>query len=83
MGASNLKLILISSTWDCTTFHNSFSIKKQEKSSQDCDWLAKWLFDVGIYGSKMAEGFRRSSVGLVDSVYRLTLNKYHLTDLQI
>ena len=31
--------------------------KRKEKSSQDCDWLGKWLIDVGIYGSKVAEGF--------------------------
>ena len=28
MGASNLKLILISSAWDCTTFYNFLSILK-------------------------------------------------------
>ena len=30
MGASNLKLILISFTWDCTTFHNFFSMLKKK-----------------------------------------------------
>ena len=30
MGASNLKLILISPTWDCTTFHNFLSISKKK-----------------------------------------------------
>ena len=61
-GASNLYLILICSMWDCTNLHNSFSMKK---NLQVRDWLAKWLIDVEIYGSKVDEGFRRSSVGVV------------------
>ena len=36
-----------------------------KKKLQVRDWLAKWLIDVEIYGSKVAEGFRRSSVGVV------------------
>ena len=53
MGASNLKLIHISSTLDCTTFH-IYNLKKIFKSWQVCDWLAKWL--IGIFESKVAEG---------------------------
>ena len=43
MGASVLKLILINSTSDYTTFHSFFSMLKKEnifKSWQVCDWLA-------------------------------------------
>ena len=50
MEASNLKLILISSIWDCTTFHNflpMFKKKKIFKSWQVYDWLAKWLIMLG------------------------------------
>ena len=69
MEASNLKLIHISSTWDCTTFHN-FLLMFQIKKKKDFQKLAGlWLADevvnhVGIYGSKAAEGlsaFQRRS----------------------
>ena len=69
MEASNLKLIHISSTWDCTTFHN-FLPMFQKKKKKDLKKLAGlWLADevvnhVGIYGSKAAEGlsaFQRRS----------------------
>ena len=68
MEASNLKLIHISSTWDCTTFHNFLPMFQQKK--KDFQKLAGlWLADevvnhVGIYGSKAAEGlsaFQRRS----------------------
>ena len=52
MGASVLKLIIINSTWDCTTFHNYFQFKKMIfkifKSWQVCNWLAKWLIMLGF-----------------------------------
>ena len=42
----------------CYRFSIRFQSKeKKEESSQDCDWLAKWLIDVEIYGSKVVEGF--------------------------
>ena len=68
MEASNLKLIHISSTWDCTTFHNFLPMfQKKKKDFQKLAGL--WLVDevvnhVGIYGSKAAEGlsaFQRRS----------------------
>ena len=43
MGASNLKLILISFTWDCTTYHNFFSMLKKKNL-----FYASW---------KMAHGY--------------------------
>ena len=62
MGASNLKLILISSTWDCTTFH-SFNVKKVFQKLAGL-WLAGEMVNrMWIYGSK-AEGlssFQRRS----------------------
>ena len=62
MGASNLKLILISSTWDCTTFH-SFNVKKVFQKLAGL-WLAGEVVNrMWIYGSK-AEGlssFQRRS----------------------
>ena len=66
MGDSNLKLILISSTWDCTTF-DSFNLKKKKKDFQKLAglWLAGEMVDhIGIYASKVAEGlssFQRRS----------------------
>ena len=65
MGDSNLKLILISSTLGCTTFH-SFSIKKKKDFQKLAGlWLAGEMVDhVGIYGSKVVEGlsaFQRRS----------------------
>ena len=71
MEASNLKLIRISSTWDCTTFHNFLSMfKKKIIILQKLAglWLAdKVVNHVGIYGSKAAEGlsaFQRRSCWL-------------------
>ena len=66
MGASNLRLILISSTWDCITFH-SFNVKveKKFKSWQICDWLAKWLIGLGFMDLRWPRVYRRSNVGLV------------------
>ena len=57
MGDSNLKLILISSTLDCTTFH-SFNVKKEKDFQKLAGlWLAGEMVDhIGIYGSKVAEG---------------------------
>ena len=65
MGDSNLKLILISSTLDCTTFH-SFNVKKKKDFQKLAGlWLAGEMIDyIGIYGSKVAEGllaFQRRS----------------------
>ena len=65
MGDSNLKLILISSTLDCTTFH-SFNVYKKKKNLKLAGlWLAGEMVDhIGIYGSKVAEGlsaFQRRS----------------------
>ena len=58
MGASILRLILISSTWDYTTFHSFFSMLKKEFQNLAGLWLVGELVDhVGIYGSKVAEGF--------------------------
>ena len=57
MGDSNLKLILICSTFDCTTFH-SFNVKKKDFQKLAGLWLAGEMVDhIGIYGSKVAEGF--------------------------
>ena len=68
MEASNLKLIHISSTWDCTTFHNflpMFQKKKKDFQKLAGLWLADEVVNhVGIYGSKAAEGlsaFQRRS----------------------
>ena len=71
MGASNLKLIHISSTWDCTALHNFLPIFQKKK--KDFQKLAGLLLadevvnHVGIYGSKAAEGlsaFQRRSCSL-------------------
>ena len=71
MEASNLKLIHISSTWDCTTFHNflpMFQKKKKDFQKLAGLWLADEVVNhVGIYGSKAAEGlsaFQRRSCWL-------------------
>ena len=64
MGDSILKLILISSTLDCTTFHSFNVLKKIEKLAGL--WLAGEMVDhIGIYGSKVPRVYRRSNVGLV------------------
>ena len=60
MGASNLKLILISSTWE--------KKKKIFKSWQVCDLLAKWLIVLGFMDLRWPRVYRRSNVGLVDYV---------------
>ena len=67
MGASNLKLVFISSTWDCTTFHNFLPMfkKKKIKSWQVYDWLAKWLIMSGYMDLRRPRVYRRSNVGLV------------------
>ena len=69
MGASNLKLIFISSTWDCTTFHNFLRMFQKRKKNQKLAGLClagEVANHVGIYGSKAAEGLsvfqRRSSL---------------------
>ena len=75
MEASNLKLIHISSTWDCTTFHNflpMFQKKKIDFQKLAGLWLADEVVNhVGIYGSKAAEGLsafqRRSCRMLLES----------------
>ena len=72
MGDSDLKLILISSTLDCTTFH-SFNKKKKEKkkifkSWLVCDWLGKWLIILGFMDLRWPRVYRRSNVGIVINV---------------
>ena len=58
MGASILKLILISSTWDYTTFHSFFSMLKKDFQKLAGLWLVGEVVNhVGIYGSKVVEGF--------------------------
>ena len=71
MGASNLKLVLISSTWDCNTFDNFVSMFKKRKifkSWQVCDWLAKWLIMSGYMDLRRPRVCRVPNVGLVDYV---------------
>ena len=64
MRDSNLKLILISSTLDCTTFHSVNNVKKGFQKLTGL-WLAGEMVDhIGIYGSKVADGlsaFQRQS----------------------
>ena len=55
MGASILKLILISSTWYYPTFHSFFPMLKNQKLAGL--WLVAEVNHVGIYESKVAEGF--------------------------
>ena len=81
MEASNLKLIHISSTWDCTTFHNflpMFQKKKKDFQKLAGLWLAdKVVNHVGIYGSKAAEGlsaFQRRSCVLLWLCHQLLSN---------
>ena len=70
MRASTLRLILISSTWDCITFH-SFNVKVEKKNQKLADlWLVGEMVNrIGIYGSKVAEGLsafqRRSCLNLL------------------
>ena len=56
MGASNLNLMLIRSTWDCITFQ-SFNIKNEFQKLAGL-WLAGEMVNrrIGIYGSKVAVG---------------------------
>ena len=62
MGASNLRLILISSTWDSITFH-SFNVKVKKIQKLADLWLVGEMVNrIGIYGSKVVED---SNVGLV------------------
>ena len=65
MGASNFELVFISSTWDCTTFHNFLPMFKKKIQKLAGLWLAGEVVNhVGIYGSKAAEGlsaFQRRS----------------------
>ena len=69
MEASNLKLIHISSTWDCTTFHNFLPMfqkkKKIFKNWQVYDWRTKWLIMSGYMDLRRPRVYRRSNVGLV------------------
>ena len=68
VGASNLKLIFISSTWDCITFRNFLSnvIKIIFKNWQVCDWLAKWLIMlVGFMDLRQPRVSQRSNIDLV------------------
>ena len=69
MRASNLKLVYISSTWDCTTFHNFLPmLKKIDFQKLAGLWLAGEVVNhVRIYGSKVAEdlsAFQRRSCSL-------------------
>ena len=69
MGASNLSLILIGSTWDCIPFHSfNLKVEKKFKSCKICDWLAKWLIGLGFMDLRWSRVHRRSNVGLVDSL---------------
>ena len=72
MEASNLKLIHISSTWDCTTFHNFLPMFKKKKKIfknwQVYDWRTKWLIMSGYMDLRRPRVYRRSNVGLVDYV---------------
>ena len=65
MGASNFELVFISSTWDCTTFHNFLPMFKKKNQKLAGLWLAGEVVNhVRIYGSKAAEGlsaFQRRS----------------------
>ena len=65
MGDSNLKLILISSTLDCTTSHSFNGAKKKDFQKLAGLWLAGEMVDhIGIYESKVDEGlsaFQRRS----------------------
>ena len=69
MEASNLKLIHISSTWDCTTFHNFLPMFKKKKKIfknwQVYDWRTKWLIMSGYMDLRRPRVYRRSNVGLV------------------
>ena len=69
MGASNFELVFISSTWDCTTFHNFLPMFKKKIQKLAGLWLAGEVVNhVGIYGSKAAEGlsaFQRRSCQLL------------------
>ena len=69
MGASNLKLIHISSTWDCTAFHNFLPMfqkkKKIFKNWQVYDWRTKWLIMSGYMDLRRPRVYRCSNVGLV------------------
>ena len=73
MGASNLRLILINSTWDCITFH-SFNVKVEKNKIQKLAdlWLVGEMVNrIGIYGSKVAEGlsaFQRRSCCQINHV---------------
>ena len=76
MGASNFELVFISSTWDCTTFHNFLPMFKKKIQKLAGLWLAGEVANhVGIYGSKAAEGlsaFQRRSCYF----YRTVFNGY-------
>ena len=69
MGASNFELVFISSTWDCTTFHNFLPMFKKKIQKLAGLWLAGEVVNhVGIYGSKAAEGlsaFQRRSCSVL------------------
>ena len=65
MGTLNLKLMLISWAWGCTTFHNFLSMLKKKKSWQVCDWLAKWLIMSGYMDLRQLRVYRCSNVSLV------------------
>ena len=51
------------------SFHEMFEKFFFFKSSQVCDWLAKWIIMFAIYGSKVAEGFSAFQRRLVYSWY--------------
>ena len=66
MGASILKLILSSSTWNYTTFHSFFSmLKKKIIPKLTGLWLVGEVVNhVGIMDLRWPRVFRRSKVGL-------------------
>ena len=80
MEASNLKLIHISSTWDCTTFHNFLPMfqkkKKIFKNWQVYDWRTKWLIMSGYMDLRRPRVYRRSNVGLVYHYSTLIWHRY-------
>ena len=83
MGASNLKLVFISSTWDCTTFHNFLPMFKKKIQKLAGLWLAGEVVNhVGIYGSKAAEGlsaFQRRSCRISATSPRVQCVKHVLS----
>ena len=81
MGASNIELVFISTTWDFTTFHNFLPMFKKKIQKLAGLWLAGEVVNhVGIYGSKAAEGlsaFQRRSCLVLLHGSKATFMPYH------